>query len=347
MKTIPPYFERNLIEHLQPIRFFALAQVLNCAIETGLLGALLAAPAPAEELARRLELDTRRLSALLTYLQNENYAYANAGCWHLTTRGRELLPFAPWYQLLVGGYATSFQQLDTVLTDGGRYATRNGPKVSSGSCGISEYDALPLTEELLAGQQGEVTMFVDLGCGSGTFLLELLSRVPAATGIGLEPDAAACAEARRHAVARGISDRVSFRDVAAAGVRELSLPDDGAGVCFVTAFVLQEVLMQDGEPAVEALLRDTLAAFPHARWVVIEVDHQPTGPIMAHGLGLAYYNPYFLLHAITEQRLERRGYWEALFERAGLVCERAGYPGDAVDSTRLEIGFLLRMSAEG
>jgi len=42
---------------------------------------------------------------------------------------------------------------------------------------------------------------------------------------------------------------------------------------------------------------------------------------MAHPLALAYYNPYYLIHKVTEQRLEKVAFWEALFDEAGVrVC---------------------------
>ena len=56
-----------------------------------------------------------------------------------------------------------------------------------------------------------------------------------------------------------------------------------------------------------------------ASWIVVEMDHRPTSPLLGtHGPAQAFHNPYFLIHDITEQRLETRGWWIALFETAGL-----------------------------
>jgi 2-ketoarginine methyltransferase len=57
---------------------------------------------------------------------------------------------------------------------------------------------------------------------------------------------------------------------------------------------------------------------------------------------MAYYNPYYLIHQITEQRLETSQFWADLFRRAGLECLTMAHPDDRVDSTRLELGYLLK-----
>ncbi|WZB72469.1 hypothetical protein WJ968_14835 [Achromobacter xylosoxidans] len=63
---------------------------------------------------------------------------------------------------------------------------------------------------------------------------------------------------------------------------------------------------------------------------------------MEHGLAKAYYNPYYLIHEFTEQRLMTDAWWQSLYEEAGLKIVNHDYPDEAVDSTRLEIGYLLK-----
>ena len=66
---------------------------------------------------------------------------------------------------------------------------------------------------------------------------------------------------------------------------------------------------------------------------------------MSTGLGLAYYNPYYLLHSFTEQRLETIEYWKQVFREAGLTIVAVEHPDKDYDSLELKVGFLLR-SAE-
>ncbi len=340
--TMPaPDYERRLIENIQPIRQFFLANVLHHALQLGVFRALADDPhTETAELAKRLDLDARRLGALLAYLQNENYVLDDGG-WILTPRGQALPTFAPWYQMLVGGYGTTFQQLGHVLRPNAAYATRDTTQVGAGSCGIGVTDTLPLALHLLDAADTHPTTLVDLGCGDAGFLIEILNRRPGLKGIGVEPNPGSVERALELRRREGLTDRLQIVQATAADVAMLDLPDHGRGAAFMTAFVLQEMLEQDGERAVEDLLRATFDTYPDARWIVVEMDYQPNSPLLgAHGLGQAFYNPYFLIHNITEQRLETSAWWAELFRRANLTAATAT-TDPRVDSTGMEIGFLL------
>jgi 2-ketoarginine methyltransferase len=338
---LQPDFERRLIENTQPIRFFFLAQALHHALDLGLFTTLGHTPGRSvAELSAEHGLDEERLLGLLRYLQNEGYLVDNGG-WRLTAKSVDLPVFAPWYEMLVGGYAPSMQQLGDVLKKDAPWATRDATKVGAGSCGIGAYDAMPLVETLLGSADRQISTIIDLGCGDSAFLIDLLVARPGLRGVGMDPNRESIEIGTALGAARGVADRLELRCGTAGDVVKLDLPDRGRGTCFMTAFVLQEVLEQEGEPAVEELLKQTFDTYPEALWLVVEMDHRPTSPIMAHGLALAFYNPYFLIHAITEQRLETREYWAEMFERVGLRTLRLAHPDDRADSTGLQFGYLL------
>jgi 2-ketoarginine methyltransferase len=210
-----------------------------------------------------------------------------------------------------------------------------------GSTGLGVTDTLPLAMELLDAGAASCDTLVDLGCGDGRFTIEILKRRGELRGIGVDPTPASVERAMRLRDEAGLGDRLEFVTATAADVPKLDLPDNGSGIAFLTAFVLQEMLEQDGAESVEDLLRATFDAFPAAVWVVVEMDYQPDAPLLgAHGLAQAFYNPYFLIHNITEQRLKPRQWWISLFDRAGLQAT-AATTDPRVDSTGLEIGFLL------
>jgi SAM-dependent methyltransferase len=58
---------------------------------------------------------------------------------------------------------------------------------------------------------------LDLGCGFGEWLLAALEAVPGVRGVGVDISTPALAEARKRAAARGLTDRVTFEQVDAAG----------------------------------------------------------------------------------------------------------------------------------
>jgi 2-ketoarginine methyltransferase len=297
------------------------------------------------DLADALEVDRERLEGVLRYLANEDLiAIDGYGRVRLTPAGQEMREYKPWYDLLVGGYGRSFDDLPAIVGARSSYAGRKGHFVAEGSCGISQFDALPMTASLLSGELQNVRTVVDIGCGDGSYLIELCLSVPGVNGIGFELDPEVVDEGNALATRRGLSDRVSMKlGRAATAIPEL--PDGMGPFCFVTAFVLQEILEQSGRHAVVELLRGTFNRYPDSRWIVIEVDHRPSDPaIMEHGLGLAYYNPYYLLHVVTEQRLETVDYWTRLFDEAGLRVSATTLPDPQIDSLGLKVGFLLASS---
>jgi 2-ketoarginine methyltransferase len=177
------------------------------------------------------------------------------------------------------------------------------------------------------------------------FLLDLCAET-AMVGIGVDPCAPSIERAREKAVERGLADRVLF---AAAPAEEFvqSLAPDGAAPCFIAAFSLQEILEQKGYDAVVALVQTVLRP-AGAHLIVIEVDQRSQdAAIMQQGLGLAYYNPYYLMHHVTQQRLETTEFWKALFAQAGAEVRALFSTDPEVDSTGLELGFLLARAAGG
>ncbi|MFF3766433.1 2-ketoarginine methyltransferase [Streptomyces sp. NPDC001922] len=325
-------FELRLIEALQPVRGFALAQGLYHLFSSGLYDRIAEGPQAVPELAASLELDASRTAGFLRYLANENYVTLSGDTVALTEHGRALGPYRPWYELLIGGYAQTFQQITDVLRGKG-YASRDGRLVGIGSCGMSAYDALPLVRELMSDLPSAPAAVVDLGCGDGTFLTGLIGDSGTVTGIGVDPFAPE---------ERGTDGLRFVRSGATDYVRDTVAPDaepDSSRLC-LAAFLLQEILEQEGRGAVVELVRAALRHSGHL--AIVEVDHRPADPqVMRHGLGLAYYNPYFLLHVLTEQKLETDRFWQELFEEAGAAVVSRRVADPSVDSTGLEIGYLL------
>lgn len=336
----PDLSEAILAKHLQPIRGMALAQAIFAAFELGVLDELKGGGQSVHELGRLLSLDVERLRGLVEFLENESLVQYNSDNVELTASGVELLAVRPWYELLVGGYAATFGQLPEVLKEGATYASRNGAYVGVGSCGISQHDALPMVFELL-GHGPLPSAIVDIGCGDGTFLADIATRYPNVMCVGVEPDQGARSAAQAEANERGLDNlRVVAGDA-------LNFDDAGVprppGTLYITAFVLQELLEQAGEAAVVKLLADTFVQDPAAAWIVIEVDRRHPLPVEDSGLALGYYNPYFLIHRITEQRLAPISEWRRLFDMAGLEVVAEVFPERNYDSLGIKFGHLLRL----
>lgn len=333
--------EGELIEALQPIRFFALAANLHHFFKSGIYDTLAAAATATEPLASALALDAVRLAGFLQYLGNEGILDATPAGWVVTTKGRTLAQFRGWYTMFIGGYGSTFLQLGDRLQRGASPATRDAAQVGIGSCFISHYDAIPLTRSLMAKAPTRGRRILDIGCGNALYLVEFCKAMPEVEAWGVEPDPQGYAAAVQLVESSGLKERIHL--LCRSALDFFRAPAATSFDFAVLGFVLHEILGQSGEAAVIEFLREFITRFPEIHLIVIEVDERMADPqIMRHGLALGYYNPYYLFHPFTSQRLAPAAYWEALFAKAGLVVLARETTSPRVDSTGLELGYLLR-----
>lgn len=333
--------EMRLIEALQPIRSFVVAAAIQHLFHSGLYDALGTTDHDEAAVIARLELEPARAEALLQFLRNEGYLGGANGRVHMLDKARALAEFRGWYTMLIGGYGQTFLELGDKLRVGSASATRRADLVGIGSCAISHYDAIPLTRRLMAQIPGGVQRVLDLGCGNALYLVEFCKLFPQIEAWGVEPDRRGYEAAVALVEHAQLQRRIHL--TCSGAVEFFHAPVDFAPDLTVLGFVLHEILGQEGEAGVVAFLRQLTDRFPDIHLVVIEVDQKMADPsAMRHGLSLAYYNPYYLFHPFTRQRLETRAFWLALFQAAGLAVIAEDTVTPDVDSTGLELGFLLR-----
>ncbi|MFY0535213.1 hypothetical protein [Nannocystis pusilla] len=171
-------FEGGLIEAIEPIRQFALATAIFHLFEAGIYDRIDDAPSSVAELASALGHDRAKLQGLLSYLRNEELVTLSDGEVALTRRGRSLAKYRAWYTMLIGGYGQTFLAIGDHLGVGSGGASRDIVHVGVGSCGISRYDAFPLTKELIDKMRRKPEVVCDLGCGNGMYLVEFAATSP-------------------------------------------------------------------------------------------------------------------------------------------------------------------------
>jgi 2-ketoarginine methyltransferase len=334
--------EQRLVDALQPIRQYVVATAIHHLFESGIYDRLLETESDDAALAARFDFEPERLAALLQFLCNEGYLVRNASnAVRLSDRGRALREFRGWYTMLIGGYGGTFLSLGDALKRGSDSAGRRADLVGIGSCAISHYDAIPLTRRLMAQIPSGARRILDLGCGNARYLVEFCKLLPSIEAWGVEPDRAGYEAAAALVAQEGLTDRIHLTCAGAVEffAQDLAFVPD----LTVLGFVLHELLGQQGEAGVVAFLEQLVARYPDIHLIVIEVDAKMADPAsMRHPLALAYYNGYFLFHPFTRQRLESIGFWEQLFERAGLELLARDTTDADVDSTGFEVGFLLR-----
>lgn len=334
--------EQDLIEAIDPIRGFVVAAVVYHFFDSGVFDYLhTKGVANVARIAGDLKLNVKKLRGLLDYLVNENLVSRQGDEYRLRERAVRMHRFRGWYTMLIGGYGHTFLQMGNVLSADAGWATRDAAKVGIGSCEISHYDAMPLTRSLMAKAPGRKRNLLDLGCGNALYLAEFCQASPELHALGVEPDRGGY-EAGLATIKRfRLEDRVSLVNMGAVEFMRSDIAFDPDFL--ILGFVLHEIVGTEGREGAIKFLRTIIQRLPRIRLIVIEVDERSRDAhIMRHGLSLAYYNAYYLLHNFTTQQLLPHATWLEMFAEAGLELLETEHASDLVDSTRLEIGYLLR-----
>jgi 2-ketoarginine methyltransferase len=337
-----PGFEGRLVEQLDPIRGFVLASSLFHLFDLGIAEDLLCVRTQSvSEMAHRFDLNRDRLEGLLLFLQVEGFVQISGDVVSASQKLVEMREAWPWYEMLIGGYAQTYLDMGKGLRAMHGPLSRDGARVGSGSCKISHYDAIPLTRNLLAQLGKPPKKIVDLGCGNALYLKELCSLFPDLVTIGVEPDVEGHNQSAIDALASEHYLRIKLYNSTA---QEFIRTTEETGVdAIIIAFVLQEILGQEGRNGTIAFLRQVSTKFPAAKIVVIEVDNKASDvEAMRHPLARNYYNPYYLVHYFTRQVIETVDFWIQLFADAGLGVLARSTTDPNVDSTNFELGFLLK-----
>lgn len=333
-------FELELVEAIQPIRHFVLASSIHHLFSSGIYDLLRSKKSHVNGISEEIELDEARVYGFLMYLVNENILVQENDLFELSERGRELEQFRGWYTMLIGGYGSTFLEIGEKLKSGSGVARREIVSVGVGSCGISHYDAFPLTKKLIQKMSSPPATICDMGCGNGMYLVEFCDYFAGIKTIGIEPNEDSCIVAREYISSRNMSDRVEI--VCADAAEWVTRPSKDKPDLFILGFVLHEIMGQRGRNEVVSFLRRIRESCPSSAIAVIEVDDQIATPgVMQHALAKAYYNPYYLLHYFTNQKLLTPTEWESIFRDAGYGIRAKDTTSQNVDSTGLEVGYLL------
>lgn len=333
-------FEKDLVGALQPIRNFVLASAIYHLFSTGIYDYIKKDQSNIYNIAADLNLNIKKLFGFFHYLSNENIIVFFENNVKLTNFGEEFSRFRGWYEMYIGGYGSTFLQIGDCLIEGASHATRNAEQVGVGSCAISHYDAFPLTKRIMSISNKAYELVLDIGCGNAAYLIDFCKYFPSLKAIGVEPDNNGCEKARNLIKKESLEHRISvINSNAIEFFNTTRLEPD----LIIISFVLHEILGQSEETGVKKFLKNIIQRYPSIDLIIIEVDDKfDKIDIMQHRLALAYYNPYYLLHYFTNQKLATLCYWENLFHECGLEIIVKDHPNKFVDSTCLEVGFLLR-----
>ena len=260
-------FEDQLINSLHPIRYYALAVTIYHLFQSKIYHDIAEGDVEIEHLAKHHGCDLNKLIGMLLYLQNEGIVLISENSVALTPQGQLLKDAEPWYTMLIGGYAETFHSIGEGLLKDAPHCSRNSAAVGIGSCGISYYDAIPLTKNLISYMEVPPKFLLDLGCGNAMYLTEFCKQYPTMYACGVEPSKKGYEEALIHVAHHNMDDRIRLINMAAQEF--INKNQDFAPDLLVIGFVLHEILGQDGEKGVIDFLTNIINKYPDLYLIVI------------------------------------------------------------------------------
>jgi 2-ketoarginine methyltransferase len=334
-------FLSGLNRSLNYVRGYVTSQLVFDLLQEGMFDRL-ARPSTASHLAAEKRYDPDLLDAVFDYLVQEDVLTRQNGNGHpkyvLTAYGRDIQKHAGWFNMLIGGYGPIFSNVVNMLKHGVGYASRVGKWVGVGSCQISNYDAIPLSKELIRATKPGARHFVDFGCGNALYLCQFCKEMKGARAVGIEPDRAAYEAGLALVKKEKLQKKITLVNCPALDYDIQEPPD-----FIMFNFVLHELCGQVGEKRTVQFLRGMGRKFRESYLLVIEVNRTPDDPsVLKTPVGLGYYNPYFLLHPFTRQKLLSEEKWRELFAKAGFEIIARKVVDPKVDPTGLEIGYVLK-----
>jgi SAM-dependent methyltransferase len=155
----------------------------------------------------------------------------------------------------------------------------------------------------------------DVGCGSASFLAQLVERCGCDRGVGIDLSEPVCRMARDNVAKAGLADRIEIvqcdmRDVLA--VR----PDLAGSFDVVTAMMVVHESLFGGEQRTIELLRTLGGLLAPERGALLLLDKQTD--VLDLGQAPAYLTEYKLAHDVTRQDLCSARRWEELVEASGM-----------------------------
>jgi 2-ketoarginine methyltransferase len=340
-----PWFQPELAKTLGYIRGFVASKVIWQMMQTGIFEDL-KQQRSLEAIADEKGFDPQLLRTVFEYLAVEDILVkegpAEAPAYRLSDYGARFGLYEGWFNILIGGYENIFSHIGAMLREGTGTHLRNGKWVGTGSCQISRYDTIPITMEFIRRVKPTATTIVDFGCGNALYLCTLARELDGIQAVGIEPNRDAYEAGLKQIREFGLEDRVRLVNVDALDYEIREEPD-----FILMGFVLQEIIAQIGREELVTYLRKMGRKFSGSYLMVMEVDYDiDNHEVMRSDVGIGYYNPYFLLHPFTDQRLLPKHSWDEIFREAGyqIVIDEVTSP--KADPTGFGICYVLKPAAE-
>ena len=274
------------------------------------------------DVAGELGLDQAVLECLLDHLVGRGVLRASDDGLGLSEHGTALFSalcrgtltlYLGGYGPLLGGLAPLLRG-EIELSD--HALARSERHVGVGSEQLACVRIVPAVLKILARRKARCVL--DLGCGTGGFLIQLARSDPSFRGIGVDMSEEAVQAAGKNAAHRGVDDRLKFRRAEVGAGR---LPLDKADldrIEGITAMYLLHEFGRDGRDRVVQVLRELKAALPGRLLVFAECLPADVRAMQADPPTTFSQLDYQLIHPLSQQGSPLSvAEWETILEDAG------------------------------
>jgi SAM-dependent methyltransferase len=245
----------------------------------------------------------------------------------------EVYQYKSFFHWLSRGSAELFRQMPSVLVSenrAGQFYRRDAAAIAYACREIDELCYAPTFWSAMDRLDFELTSVVDLGCGGGGRVLDILARYPQARGIGVDIARPALETARANSLTAGAADRVTLVE---ADVLDLDERPEFADVDLITCFMMGHDLWP--RESCVAALRRFRKVFPAVQRFLLG-DATRTAGIPDTGLPV-FTLGFELGHDLMGVFLPTVDDWESVFDEAGWRLVRT----NRIDMTVGEVIFEL------
>lgn len=231
--------------------------------------------------------------------------------------------------IYLGGYGRILHQLGDILA---KRTMLNDPALGRSTKHAAAGTAFAtctftIPDVFAAMDDKDAKVCLDLGCGSGDFLIQFVLGRPDARGIGIDISGEALEIARARADTLGVADQLEFHE-AAVGSDPIDIaPETLDRVDIITAMYMLHEFGRDGRDAIVSVIRALHEQLPNRMLLALEV--KGLDPLAYVEESREHYGrlDYYLIHALSGQGLPRPSEdWHSIFTDAGCEIVEPGIP---------------------
>jgi SAM-dependent methyltransferase len=204
----------------------------------------------------------------------------------------------------------------------GRVIGRNGRQVAVSSQWMGSIAFYPAALEAICDAKPQ--RVADLGAGTCRLLIEVLTKFPDSTGIGLDIDAGACSSAREAAQDAGLTSRLTVIERSIQSIAADATPLDGSDVIHA-GFVFHDMMPEEEETANQVLRNCREALSPGGIMAITEaVPYLRNERERRFSAIVTYYHQQFM-----GRKLLTAPQWETKLRDAGftgVTVVEVGFP---------------------